>query len=302
MSLYLASVLTNMALLSFLALSAYLVLIVGEVSFGQQAFFGIGAYVAAAITALFHGSLVTALLAGAAMGGLAALLLGLLTARLSGLYFSIATLAFAELYRLSLLQLRFPVEVNGRKSGPDGPEGFENIRWAFENNRDVHDFLLLTSLCLLVLLGIFLWLERTRFMGNARLAGKDPILAQSLGVRPDFYRLVFIALSGAIAGFGGGLFAHFNSYIEPAMFGIMLGVHSLAYSIIGGLGTPLGPLIGVALDLGILESIRALSQYRMIVFGGLVALLLVFLPEGILGPRTVSRLRTWLRARLRRDV
>ena len=299
MSIYLASVLTNMALLSFLALSAYLVLIVGEVSFGQQAFFGIGAYIAATVTAIFHGSLLTALLAACATGALAALLLGLLTVRLSGLYFSIATLSFAELYRLSLLQLRFPVEVNGRKSGPDGPEGFENIRWAFENNLDVHDFLLLASLCLLVLLGVFLWLERTQFMKNARLAGKDGILAQSLGIRPDFYRLLFISASGALAGFGGGLFAHFNSYIEPAMFGIMLGVHSLAYAIIGGLGTPLGPLLGVVLDIGILESIRALSQYRMIVFGGLVALLLIFRPEGILGPQTVHRLKAWMR---RRDV
>ena len=299
MSLYLASVLTNMALLSFLALSAYLVLIVGEVSFGQQAFFGMGAYVAATITSIFHGDLVTALVAATLTGGFAALLLGCMTARLSGLYFSIATLSFAELYRLALLQVRFAVEVDGRKTGPDGPEGFENIRWAFENNLDVHDFLVLTSLCLLVLLGVFLWLERTRFMKNARLAGKDGILAQSLGIRPGFYRLFFITLSGGVAGFGGGLFAHFNSYIEPSMFGIMLGVHSLAYAVIGGLGTPLGPLIGVFLDIGILESIRALSQYRMIVFGGLVALLLIFLPEGILGPRTISRLKSRMG---RRDV
>ncbi len=301
MSIYLASVLTNMALLSFLALSAYLVLIVGEVSFGQQAFFGIGAYVAATVTSIFHGGLLLALLAASLGGGLAALLLGSLTARLSGLYFSIATLSFAELYRLGLLQVRFSVETGGRKTGPDGPEGFENIRWAFENNLDVYDFLTLASLCLLALLGGLVWLERTRFMKNARLAGKDRILAQSLGIRPGLYRLFFITASGAVAGFGGALFAHFNSYIEPAMFGIMLGVHGLAYSIIGGLGTPLGPLLGVFLDIGILESIRALSEYRMIVFGGLVALLLIFLPEGILGPRTVNRLKTRI-GRSRHDV
>ncbi len=294
MSLYLASVLTNMALLSFLALSAYLVLIVGQVSFGQQAFFGMGAYLAATITSVFHGSLVVALAAGAALGGLSALLLGLVTVRLSGLYFSVATLSFAELYRLALLQVRFPVEVEGRKSGPDGPEGFENIRWAFEHNLEVHDFLLLVALCLFTVLAAFVWLERTRFMRAARLVGKDRILAQSLGIRPEFYRLSFIALSGVLAGFGGGLFAHFNSYIEPSMFGVMVGVHGLAYAIIGGLGTPFGPLIGVFLDVGILESIRAFSHYRMIVFGGLVALLLIFLPEGILSPRTVSRWKAWL--------
>lgn len=297
MSIYLASVLTNMALLSFLALSAYLVLVVGEVSFGQQAFFGIGAYAAATVTAVFHAGLPLALLIAGVFGGLAALLLGALTARLSGLYFSIATLSFAELCRLGLLQLRMPLEAGGRKTGPDGPEGFENIRWVFENDLGVHGFLALTVACLFALLGALLWMERGRFMRGARMVGKDALLAQSLGLCPACYRLIFIAFSGAVAGFGGALFAHFNSYIEPAMFGIMLGVHGLAYSIIGGLGTPLGPLLGVALDIGVLESIRALSQYRMIVFGGLVALLLIFLPEGILGPRTVSRLRAWLRWR-----
>lgn len=300
MSIYLASTLTNMALLSFLALSAYLVLIVGEVSFGQQAFFGIGAYLAATVTTLAGGGLVVALIVAAVAGGVAALLLAVLTARLSGLYFSIATLSFAELYRLALLQVRFTREVDGRKTGPDGPEGFENIRWAFENNLGVHDFLTLSLLCLFALLGVLVYLERTRFMQNARLVGKDAVLAQSLGIRPGFHRLVFITAAGTVAGFGGALFAHFNSYIEPAMFGIMLGVHGLAYSIIGGLGTPLGPLLGVALDLGILESIRALAEYRMIVFGGMVALLLIFLPEGILGPRTVNKLRARIRGR--RDV
>ena len=62
----------------------------------------------------------------------------------------------------------------------------------------------------------------------------------------------------------------------------MLGVHSLAYGLIGGLGTAAGPLLGVLIDVGLLESVRVFQGYRMIVFGGLVALLLVFMPRGIL--------------------
>ena len=90
MSVYLASILTNMALISFLALSAYLVLVVGEISFGQQAFFGIGAYVTATATVIFDAPVGFALLLSALCAGLVALLLAALTLRLSGIYFAIA--------------------------------------------------------------------------------------------------------------------------------------------------------------------------------------------------------------------
>jgi branched-chain amino acid transport system permease protein len=102
-----------------------------------------------------------------------------------------------------------------------------------------------------------------------------------------------VAAACALAALGGALFAHHNTYIEPRNFDIMLGVHSLAYALIGGLGTALGPLLGVLLDIGLLEASRALQEYRMIVFGGLVALLLIWRPRGLLDERTVR----WLKAR-----
>jgi branched-chain amino acid transport system permease protein len=104
------------------------------------------------------------------------------------------------------------------------------------------------------------------------------------------------AVSGAIAALGGCLFAHLNTYVEPRNFDIMLGVHSLAYGLMGGLGTAFGPILGVLIDIGLLESVRVFQGYRMIVFGGLVALMLVFMPRGILDE---TRLR-WLAAHLRR--
>ena len=297
MDIYLASVLTNMTLIAFLALSAYLVLVVGEVSFGQQAFFGIGAYITASVTALAGAHIFWGLLAGAIGGAVCALLLGLLTIRLSGIYFAISTLCFAELLRFFLLHIRFTQNIDGRIIGPDGPEGFSNIRWIFENHYEVVDFLLLAATCLTILLILLFSLERSRIMLGARMVGNDPILAQSQGLSPTRYRLSFITLSGAVAGFGGGLFALFNTHIEPAMFGVMLGIHGLAYAVIGGLGSAIGPLLGVFLDIGLLESIRSLAAYRMIIFGGLVALLLVFRPEGIISPRLVSHLKSRWRNR-----
>ena len=74
----------------------------------------------------------------------------------------------------------------------------------------------------------------------------------------------------------------------------MLGVHALAYGLIGGLGTALGPLIGVLVDIGLLESSRLFQGWRMVVFGGMVALLLIWRPRGLLDEATVSRLRALL--------
>ena len=74
----------------------------------------------------------------------------------------------------------------------------------------------------------------------------------------------------------------------------MLGVHSLAYGLIGGLGTALGPLLGVLIDIGVLKSIRVFAGYRMIIFGGLVAALLIVRPRGLLDEALVHRIgRAW---------
>lgn len=291
MSLYVISVLTNIMLISFIALSAYLVLIVGEVSFGQQGFFGIGAYTAATTTAVFNLGLVLALILAVTVGMVVAACLARLTLRLSGFFFSICTLSFAELFRLSMLQVRFPVSVNGQKTGPDGPEGFENIRWAFDQNISEFGFFLIVATALVILLAGLLWAERSHAFRSARLVGEDPILAQSLGLRPLTYRMGFIVMAGGLAAFGGALFAHHSTYIEPTMFSIMIGVHALGYAVIGGLALPLGPLIGAAVDIGLLESVRGLSSYRMIVFGGVIAVFLIIMPHGLLSPKVLRRIK-----------
>jgi branched-chain amino acid transport system permease protein len=147
-----------------------------------------------------------------------------------------------------------------------------------------------------VVAGLF-FLERTRLGSIFRMLGEDELAAAMQGVNVTAFRLLAVTLSGLIAGTGGTLFAHFTTYLEPRNFGIMLGVHSLAYGLIGGLGTVFGPLLGVAIDIGLLESLRWLSGYRMIVFGGLVAVLLIFRHRGLLDERLVHRLRLGARAR-----
>jgi branched-chain amino acid transport system permease protein len=290
---YAIGVLTNIGLISFLALSAYLLLIAGEMSFGQQAFFGVGAYAGGVLTAMYGWPLPLAALAAMALGALAQFLVGLPTLRLRGLYFAMATLAAAEMARILFELLHFQREVAGEAVGPDGTQGFRGIRWIFEQGIEPAGYLGMVYGLLALVLVLFVLVERSRLGATLRCLGEDPQLAASLGVDVTRLKLGVAAAAGALAALGGVLFAHHNTYIEPRNFDIMLGVHSLAYALIGGLGTAFGPLLGVVLDIGALEGSRIFQGYRMIVFGGLVALLLVWRPRGLLDERAVQ----WLRRR-----
>src|SRR2546425_6154780 len=121
------------------------------------------------------------------------------------------------------------------------------------------------------------------------MIGEDEDAAAAVGVRVGWVKGMAMAVAGGLAGLGGGLFAHYSTYVEPGHADVMLGVHSLAYGLIGGLGTPIGPIIGVAVDIGLLESFPVFSGLRMILFGGLGMLLLMVRPRGLLDEGTVHR-------------
>jgi branched-chain amino acid transport system permease protein len=295
---YVVSVLSNMGMISFLALSAYLLLLTGEISFGQQAYFAISAYLSAMATAMWGWPLWAGLLLGATAAAFAASIIGVLTLRLRGLYFSIATLAFAEMVRLLFVIFHYQIVIDGEPVGPDGAEGFRDIRWVFENNVTAFEYMVIIFLVLFIVLAMFFQLERSRLGSIFRMLGEDTLLAEMQGLNVIRFKVLASGIAGFIAGIGGAFYAHFATYLEPQIFNVMLGVHGLVYGLIGGLGTALGPLIGVALDIGFLEAIRAIHGYRMIVFGGLVAVLLIFMPRGILDEERVHWIRmTWRRWR-----
>lgn len=295
---YTLSILANLGLLSFLALSAYVLLIGGQMSFGQQAFFALGGYVAAMGTVLAALPLGAALLVAVLIGAVFGAALGLVTFRLAGLYFSISTLAAAEAMRIvfELFEFRVPT-AGGGLIGPNGSEGFGGIRYVFEHGPGPDQFVfLIYAVLFLVLAGLYI-AERARFGLALRMVGDDPELAGSFGINVRRVRLTAAAAAGGIAALGGGLYAHYNTYIEPSNFDVMLGIHSLAYALIGGLGTPIGPLLGVGADILLLEGSRIFHGYRMIAFGGLVALFLIVRPRGLFDERLVNQLRARIRRR-----
>ena len=295
---YVVSIFSNIGMISFLALSAYLLLLTGEISFGQQAFFAISAYLSGIATAMWGWPLWSGLLLGALAAAAAASVIGVLTLRLRGLYFSIATLAFAEMVRLLFVIFHYQVVIDGEPVGPDGAEGFRDIRWVFENNVSATEYMVIIYIALFIVLVLFFLLERSRLGSIFRMLGEDTLLAEMQGLNVIRFKVLASGIAGFIAGIGGAFYAHFATYLEPQIFNVMLGVHALVYGLIGGLGTALGPLIGVGLDIGFLEAVRAVQGYRMIVFGGLVAVLLIFMPRGILDEERIHWIRmTWKRWR-----
>lgn len=290
MSDYAVAVLTRVGIEAFVALSAYLLLLMGRISFGQQGFFVIGAYAAGTATALYGMPLPAGLAVGVAAAAGAGALLAAPMARTHGLYFAVGTLAFAELTRVALLTFRYQVQVGRDLVGPAGPDGFRGIRALFVGGVSTGGYMLaIHVLLLLTLLGIGLGL-RSRWGEALRMIGEDEVAAAVLGIRVSRVKAWAITAAAGLAGLGGALFAHYATYVEPGHADVMLGVHSLAYGLIGGLGTPIGPIIGVAVDIGLLESFRVFSGLRMIIFGGLVMLLLIVRPRGLLDETTVHRL------------
>ncbi len=292
---YTISVLSNIGLFAFLAISAWILLIAGEISFGQQAYFAIGAYSGGIATAVWQWPFAAGVVIAVALGAAVGALVAWPTMRLSGLHYAIATLAFAELTRASLNVFTYRRDIEGIATGPDGANGFGDIRWVYEAGIEPGAYLAIIAGCLGAVIGLVALMSYGRGMARLRIVGEDPILAAMQGLSVTRTKIAAASLAGGIAALGGALYAHLATYIEPAQFSVMTGVHALAYGLIGGLGTVLGPILGVLIDIGLLESLRVFAGYRMIVFGGLVVLVLIVRPRGLLDEPTMRRVQAWLR-------
>jgi branched-chain amino acid transport system permease protein len=297
MSDYVLTLIGNAALLSMLAVSVYLMVLAGELSFGHQGFFGIGAYSAALATAGYDLHPLVGIGAAVFTGSVAGVVLAVLTIPLKGLTFLLSTLAFGEMVRTGLGLWYFHPDGAGPRSGPNGVEGYSDIRVIFESGVGLSGATIFIVLALaLVMIGVML-LERTQWGVRMRAIGQDQALAEALGLRVTASKIVVITLSAALAGFTGAMFAFFTTFIEPANFSVMLGIHTLAYALIGGVGHVTAVFIGVGLDVAVLQAVHGLAEYRMIIFGGCIALLLRYRPGGLVDIPTVIAIKKFSEGR-----
>lgn len=254
----------------------------GLLDLGYVAFFAIGAYSAALLTAPEPHNLMwsfwAALPVGVILAGLAGILLGIPVLRLRGDYLAIVTLGFGEIIRI-LSKSDMLTDFSG------GPRGVRNVAGptlfgAPFNNEQQFMYLIIVG-CLVVIF-VTSRLQSSR-VGRAWIAMReDETVAQAVGINTWQYKLMAFAIGAAFAGLGGVLFASRNQFTGPEDHNLLVSINVLSLVIVGGMGSIPGVIVGALALKGLPEVLREVDAYRMLAFGGLLVAMMVLRPEGIL--------------------
>ena len=277
---------------TLLGLSAYIVLLTGQVSLAQAGFFAVGAYSAGMLTVLAGWHLVPALGASALVGAATACAVGFPALRVKGLMLVIATLAFGEGVRLFFFNFDYQVAKGGVKVGPLGGEGFRQIRFFPEHGWSTFEVMLFIWAFVLLVTGLLWWIDRSRYGAALRAVGEDELAAQAVGINLTAIKVSAMAVGGAIAGIGGGLYAHYTTHIEHSSFNILVATFALAYPIVGGLSSVFGTILAVIfVQAFLIEGLRDLGDWRNLLFGALIVLAMNLRPRGLLDAGTLAWLK-----------
>jgi len=257
----------------------------GQLSLGHAAFFGIGGYG----LALFHGKLGVpiwgALALGVVAAVLAALVIGQVAFRLRGPYFALSTIAFAEVLRLSAKNL---TSITGGDVGYQAPALFDDSpsRWFYWSA------VVLTAAAF----AVTALAARSRFGFWLQAIREDEDTAMAVGINPARTKLRALLISAALTAVGGGLYASLFLFIVPdQMLAIDISNEIAIVAMLGGAGTLTGPIVGAALLETSSEVFKNLfHEAHLLIYGVLIVVVVMFLPEGIVGALT-----TWWRRRNR---
>ncbi|MDN5366588.1 MAG: branched-chain amino acid transport system permease protein [Thermacetogenium sp.] len=263
---YINQVLTLTGVYLITALGLHLITgITGQFSFGHAGFMSIGAYTAALLSLHLQTPFLLNVFLGGLVAGLAGLLLGFPSLRLTGDYLGITTLGFAEIIRIVFINLK----ITG------GARGLAGIP------RD-------TSLAVVLVIAVLsiacmYRIHNSRF-GRALMAiREDELAAEAMGVNTLLYKVKAFATGTFFAGIGGGLYAHLIQYLNPADFGVSRSFELLNFVVLGGLGSVPGTILGTAVLTLAPEFLRFVKEYRMLIYSALMVCMMIFRPHGLLG-------------------
>jgi branched-chain amino acid transport system permease protein len=249
----------------------------GLMSLGHAAFFGLGAYTVTILAAQFDVNAWIGVVAGVGVAGLGAAVIGFFCVRTIGISFLMLTLAFSQLIYSIALKWR---DLTGGSDGiamPDRPSFFE---------LSLSDSLTLYFMALLFFVLAYLGLRRLlqsplgrAFVG---IRENEPRML-AIGYRTHAYKLLSFVIAGSFAGFAGGLYAIFNTFISPdAMYWTASG-DVLIMVMLGGAGTLIGPVIGTGLFLLMKNVVSSYSEHWMLIIGVVFITCVMFFPGGIWG-------------------
>ncbi len=279
-SMYQTNIMTTALIYVVISLGLNIVVgLAGLLDLGYVAFYAVGAYSYALLNYHFGLGFWTVLPIGAAMGFLFGVLLGFPVLRLRGDYLAIVTLGFGEIIRLIL---------ENWNEFSFGPSGIANIPrpGLFGIQMSLHGAIIYLYFLMigLTLFTIFVVnrLQDSR-IGRAWIAlREDEIACQAMGIDKTKTKLTAFALGATWAGMGGVVFAAKTTFINPASFTIWESIIILCVVVIGGMGSIIGVILGALILILLPEYLRAFSEYRMLLFGAVLVVMMVFRPGGII--------------------
>ena len=283
---YVVGVMTRICLYAMLALGLNIVVgFAGLLDIGYVAFFGIGSYVYAFLASPHFGIHLPALVILpilVAVTAIAGLLIGAPTLRLRGDYLAIVTLGFGEITYILLVNLDRPVDITGGPSGLisiDPPSAFG---YTVSGNIEYY-YLFLGILACVLLASVRLRDSRIGWAWQA--IREDELAAAAMGINTTVAKLQAFAVGASFAGIAGGLLASWQRSVFPDNFLFQESINILAMVILGGMGSVLGVIVGAAIIVALPEVFRDLSVYRLLGFGLMLMVLMIFRPQGLLPAR-----------------
>jgi len=249
----------------------------GITSFGHAGFFAFGAYATAILSTRYGVPPILSIFFASFLTGAIGIIIGLPVIKISGIYLAMVTLASAEFIRLLAINW---------ESFTGGPLGISNIPiisiLGFYINNEQSFFFFLYPI-LIISTFIFIRIINSRFGRSLEAIRDDERAAESIGIPCAKNKLISFFLSGFYSGLAGALYAHFDRFISPDTFTFSLSILVLCMVVIGGMGTVTGSILGAIIIVILLEYLQPLGVYRLLVYGLLLAIMISYYPQGLIG-------------------
>jgi branched-chain amino acid transport system permease protein len=254
----------------------------GVISIGQAAFFGLGAYVAAVFSTTYGVNPLMTMPIAAAFAFVLAYVVGSPILKLHGNYLAMATLG------MGMILYIFMNEMDFLTGGPSGFVGIGDIIIGKFDLADEKSFFVFMSIFFMVFLFICELFDKSFLHNKLKFIKNSESACRSYGINPAKTKVMVFASMAALTAFNGAIFTFYTHFISPVSFSFKYSVELLAMATVGGLGYITGGVVGAIL-LGLVPEIfSAFEEYEMIIYGGLLAVVIMFLPGGISG--TLKRL------------
>jgi branched-chain amino acid transport system permease protein len=288
-----------------LGLSMYITLSSGQLSLGSAGFMGIWAYTSALLTINYDLPIFIGIIAGALVAGIFGILIGIPSLRLTGVYLAIATLGFGEVIRVFFVN--WESLTNGAIGISGIPHmgrelfrifkdaGFDPSTIGLRNNQFIYLLVLITLVIITILLIWFFIRQNKSRVGRAFASIKmDEKAAEAMGINITYYKVLAFTQGAILSGFAGALFAHVMAYISPADFSYHRAIEILIFAVFGGSDVIWGSIFGAAFMTLMPEVLRFISEYRYMIYGIVLIIMMAFRPQGLIDASILHWLKTKL--------